>query len=122
MPITDVIELSFNSAIISELFLYLKACFVSQLVGQRKVFVSNDGLNAVSPYLISFFAQFLQVNCQFQKALYISTKSPSNSRTGVVFCEQVHECKTAALRDTVPNKPKYCNWPEGVPLWLIGGR
>lgn len=32
-----------------------------------------------------------------------------------------HECKTVALRDAVPNKPKYCNWPEGVPPWLIGG-
>lgn len=34
---------------------------------------------------------------------------------------EIMNVKQSPLCDTVPNKPKYCNWPEGVPLWLIGG-
>lgn len=63
-----------------------------------------------------------------QMTTFISRNSSPNSHTTIdvyskswFFSESGHECKTVALRDTVPNKPKYCNWPEGVPLWLIGG-
>ncbi|MEQ2166535.1 hypothetical protein GOODEAATRI_029384 [Goodea atripinnis] len=40
---------------------------------------------------------------------------------GELSSEPDHECKTVTLCDTVPNKPKYCNWLQGVSLWLIGG-
>lgn len=40
---------------------------------------------------------------------------------GEFFSEWDHERKTVTLHDTVPNKPKYCNWPEGgSPFgWLV---
>lgn len=55
-----------------------------------------------------------------------STSARNHSQIAILWClptrrEWDHECKTVALRDTVPNKCKYYSWPEGVPLWLIGG-
>lgn len=69
--------------------------------------VRTDDLNAVS-----------------QQSSCFQDKQPRSSGCLLhkgFFSECGYECKTVALHDTVPNKPNYCNWPEGVPLWLIGG-